>query len=60
MSEVFSAIFGVMVYAVGWMKLTYVPGVPITFYQLWCGALVTTSLVDALKTFLPNQNEGES
>ena len=57
---VFAPIFLIMEYAVAWMKLTFVPATPITFYQLWIGALSTSILIDSLKEFLPKQNEGES
>lgn len=57
MSEAFTPIFEVMAYVAAWMKLNFVPGTPITFYQLWCGALVSTGIIDALKTFLPHQEE---
>lgn len=56
---VFAPIFEVMLYAVAWMKVTLVPATPITFYQLWIGVLASTTLIDALKTFLPKQNEDD-
>lgn len=55
--NVLTLIFDVMIYAVTWMRTHYVPIINITWYALYSGALVTTGLYDALKTFLPNQGE---